>query len=89
MYIYSYLHEILFAKFTCLLHEWVTRQEQINPVWKTLELIVRDQETITRLKTLNNKWTKEIDFRFERVREGNVLDFSIECSESFISVEKV
>jgi hypothetical protein len=36
---------------------------------------------------LDNKWTKAIDFWFKQVKEGYIVEFVVECNESFNSVE--
>lgn len=45
-------------------------------------------ETITRLKVLDIKWTRAIKFWFERVKEGYLVEYAIECSESFSSTKR-
>jgi hypothetical protein len=37
---------------------------------------------------VDNKWARAIEFWFEHVKEGYIVEFSIECSESFNSVER-
>jgi hypothetical protein len=38
---------------------------------------------------MHNKWERTIEFWFECVKEGYIVVFSIECSESFSSVERI
>jgi hypothetical protein len=63
------MHEIFCAKFPCLLHEWIKRKVAMNLVALSLKTIVWDQDMLDRLKELDNKWTRAIDFWFTRVKE--------------------
>ena len=63
------MHEIFCAKFPCLLHEWIKRKVVMNLVVLSLKTIVWDQDMLDRLKELDNKWTRAIDFWFARVKE--------------------
>jgi hypothetical protein len=40
------------------------------------------------MKALDNNWDQIIDFWFYKVKEGYIIEFSIECSDSFIEVER-
>jgi hypothetical protein len=37
---------------------------------------------------LDNKWTWDIDFWFSQVKEGYIIEFSIEYSDSFSVAER-
>jgi hypothetical protein len=51
------MHEFFFAKFPCLLHEWLKRKVATNsPVWP-LEPVDWDQAKLEELKVLDSKWT--------------------------------
>jgi hypothetical protein len=63
-YLYSDLHELFFAEFPCLLHEWLKRQMEVNSTVLPSEPIVWDQAKLDSLKALDNKWTRAIDFWF-------------------------
>ena len=41
------------------------------------------------LMELDNKWTWAIDFWFSRVKEGYIVEFVIEYSDSFSKAERV
>jgi hypothetical protein len=49
---------------------------------------VWDQNTVNRLKYVDNKWANEVEFWFDRVKEGYIVEFYIECSESFNTFER-
>jgi hypothetical protein len=53
-----------------------------------VEPIVWDQAKLDSLKVLDNKWTRAIDFWFTRVKEGYIIEFSIEYSDSFSEAER-
>jgi hypothetical protein len=61
-YFYRDMHEISFVEFPCLLFGWLKRQTATNSIVWTLEPMVWDQAKCERLKVLDNKLTRAIDF---------------------------
>jgi hypothetical protein len=53
-----------------------------------MEPIVWDQAKLDNLKVLDNKWTQAIYFWFTRVKEGYIIEFGIEYSDSFSEAER-
>jgi hypothetical protein len=47
------------------------------------ESLVWDKFTNDRLKALDKKWTRAIYFRFTRVKEGYIIEFVVEFTDSF------
>jgi hypothetical protein len=43
---------------------------------------------IDRMKALDNKWTRAIDFWFSRVKEGYIIEFVVEYTDSFSEAER-
>jgi hypothetical protein len=43
---------------------------------------------VNRLNYVDNKWVISIDFWFEHVKEGYIVDFFVEGSKSFSSAER-
>jgi hypothetical protein len=82
------MHELFFVEFPCLLHEWLKRKEKVNPTVLPLESIVWDQSNIDILKEMDYKWMRDIDFWFSRVKEGYIIEFSIEYSDYFREAER-
>jgi hypothetical protein len=52
------------------------------------EPLVWDNTTTDRLKALDNKWDRAIEFWFSRVKEGYTIKFSIEYNDYFCEVER-
>jgi hypothetical protein len=52
------------------------------------EPLVWDQNTINKLKYVDNEWDRVVKLWFDRVKEGYIVEFVIECSESFNNVER-
>jgi hypothetical protein len=88
MYLYSDMHEIFFVEFPCLLHEWIKRKVATNSLVWPLEPVVWDQAKLEELKVLDNKWTQAIDFWFSRVKEGYIIEFIMEYTDSFSEAER-
>jgi len=61
-YLYTDIHDNLFTKFLCLLYECSKRQTATNTTLRPLELILLDQATVDKMKVLENKWARDIDF---------------------------
>jgi hypothetical protein len=87
-YIYLDMHDLFFAKFPCLLDEWLKRQVVINSAAFLVEPIVWDKAKLDSLKVLDNKWTRDIDIWFTRVKEGYIIDFVVEYSDSLSEGER-
>jgi hypothetical protein len=43
---------------------------------------------IDKERAKSNKWARVVDFLFDWVKEGYIVEFSIECIESFSQVER-
>jgi hypothetical protein len=56
-------------------------------VWP-LEPVVWDQAKLEELKVLDNKWTWAIEFWFARVKEGYIVEFTMEYTDSFSEAER-
>jgi hypothetical protein len=87
MYLYSNMHELFVTEFPCLLYEWLKRKTTNNISLRSQEPLVWDQVTIDRLKALDNKWTRAIDFLFSQVKEGYIIEFVVEYTDSFSEAE--
>jgi len=64
------------------------RKTTTNTALRPLESIVWDQAMVDRLKELDKKWTRAIDFWFSRVKEGYIIEFVVECTNYFSEVER-
>lgn len=65
------------------MHESIKRQREIQSVWKGQESLVCDQDAINRLQYVDNNWAKSINFGFDHVKEG----FIVECNDLVYSLE--
>jgi hypothetical protein len=59
------------------------RKETINIALGSQNPLVWEYNMINRLKSMDNKWARVVEFLFDRVKEGYIIDFSIECIDSF------
>jgi len=76
------------VEFPYLLYEWMKIKTATNYALWPLEPMVWDRATFDRLKELENKWTRSINLWFSRVKEGYIIEFFVEYSDSFTEVEK-
>jgi hypothetical protein len=42
---------------------------------------------VNRMRYMDNKWARDIELWFEHVKEGYIVEFSMECGESFNNAE--
>jgi hypothetical protein len=87
-YIYTNMHETFFIEFPCFLYEWMKRKIATNSALWPLDPLVWDQVILYRLKALDNKWNKAIDLLFTQVKEGYIIEFPMEYSDSFSEAER-
>jgi hypothetical protein len=52
------------------------------------EPLVWDKILVDRLKELDNKWTRAIDFWFSRMKEGYIIEIVVEYTNSFSEAER-
>jgi hypothetical protein len=64
------------------------RKTTTNSTMWPLEPVVWDQAMLDRLKVLENKWTRAIEFWFSRVKEGYIIEFVVEYTDSFSEAER-
>jgi hypothetical protein len=69
-YLYTDMHEMFFVEFPCFLYEWMKRKTTTNSALWPLEPVVWDQDTLDRVKELDNKWTQAIEFWFYSSKGG-------------------
>ena len=50
----------------------------INTSFEAQESLVWDQNIINKMKSIDNKWAIVVDSWFDQVKEGYIVDFSIE-----------
>ena len=86
---FSNLHEPFFAESLIVLFQWLKRQAEINTIRPYQERIKWDKSVLERLATVNNCWSRVVDFWFRSIKEGYIVEFSIDFNNSFsIAQEK-
>ena len=69
------------------MHECIKRQREIQSVWRGQESLVCDQDAINRLQYVDNNWAKSINFGFDHVKEGFIVELVVECNDLVYSLE--
>jgi len=75
IYIYIYKHKIFFTEFPSLLQKLIKRRVEINTICHSHIPVIWDRETLERLKIY--LWTHAINYWFEQVKEGYIVEFVI------------
>jgi hypothetical protein len=53
-------------------------------VWRAQEPLVWDQEVVTRLKYLDNKWAKVIDFSSNELKKDTLLNLRLNAANLLV-----
>ena len=87
-YIFTDLHEIFFATFPIVLHEWLSRLAD-NKTWTQSDRSVEwSPEKIERLKHTNKPISREVDFWLNSLLEGFVTKFAVYILKAYINAER-
>jgi hypothetical protein len=76
------MHELFFGEFPCILHEWLKRQACYQFDHATSGANSLGSNQVDSLKELEKRWTREIDFWFTQVKEGYIIEFTIQYCDS-------
>ena len=82
-YIYSYIHEVCFAKFPIVLHEWLCNiaTQQIN--FQGGEPKEWNLFLIEQLKRISNTISRAMEFWVDSILEGYITNFFVDTITSY------
>ena len=87
-YIYSDIHEIFFAKFPILLHEWVSRLATKQPNFQRREAIEWSDQLVHEVTSVSNPIFRDVDFWVVSILQGHVTEFAVDIITSYSEVER-
>jgi hypothetical protein len=86
-YVFSEIHESFFSEFPMLLQEWITWLKDTHPK-NRVRSVEWTEESIARLKRVNNKFTCAVDFWLDNIVVGYITEFAVDTSKSYSVAEK-
>ena len=87
-YIFTHLHEILFATFPSELHAWLSRLTENKTSTRNDKLAEWTPEAIQRLKCTNNSISRVVDFWLNSLLEGFVIEFIVDTLKAYSEAER-
>ena len=86
--VYSGIHEKHFSKFPILLNEWLSRLKFKKKIFQGGDLETWTLQLIQWLKCVNRKISRVIDFWFNIILEGYIIEFVFDTVKSYTEVEQ-
>ena len=87
-YIYSYIYEILFSKFSIVLHEWLSKLATQQRNFQGGEPREWSPFLIELLIRVNNPISRDMDFWVDSILEGYITEFFVYTITSYIEAER-
>ena len=81
-YLYIDIHEILFAEFPIVLHEWLLRLESRQSNFQIREAVKWSAQLICELGSVSNPISRAIYFWVDNILQGYITKFAVEMITS-------
>jgi hypothetical protein len=81
-YVFNEIHKSLFSEFPTLFQECITRLEDTHPM-NRVRSMEWTEESIMRLKRVNNKFSHAVDFWLDNIVAGYITEFAIDTSKYY------
>ena len=86
--LYIDIHEIFFAEFHIVLHEWLSRLATRDEKFQRREAIEWNAQLIHELTSVSNTISRAIDFWVESILQGYSTEFVVEAITSYSEAER-
>ena len=86
-YIYFDIHEIFFAEFPIVLHEWLSRLETRQTNFQRREAVGWSAQLIHKVTSVSNPISRAIDFWVDSILQGYIIEFAVETITSYSEAE--
>ena len=87
-YLYTDIHEIFFAEFPIVLHEWLSRLATQQTNFQRREAVEWSAQLIRELAIVSNPISRAIDFWFDSILKGYITEFAVETITSYSEAER-
>ena len=86
-YIYSDIHEIFFAEFPIVLHEWLSILATRQTNFQRREAVEWSAQLIRELTIVSNPISRAVDFWVDSILQGYITEFAVETITSYSEAE--
>ena len=87
-YVYTEFHEILFGEFLIILTEWLEILVENTGRHKTAAPRNWPPELVRQLNYVSNPLTRAVDFLLYSILGGYIIEFVVDCIQSYIFTER-
>ena len=88
VYIYSDIHEIFFAEFPVIVHEWLSRLVRRQTNFQRREVVKWNEQLVHKVTSASNTISRAIDFWVESILQGYITKFVVEAITSYSEAER-
>ena len=88
-YIYTDIHEILFAKFPIVLHEWLSILVRRKKNFKIRESLEWSDQLVCEVTIVSNTISRAVDFLVDIILQGYITKFVVEAITSYSEAERI
>ena len=86
-YLYIDIHEIFFAEFPIVLHEWLSRLVTRRTNFQRREVVEWSAQLIRELTSVSNPISRAIDFWVNSILQGYITEFAVETITLYSEAE--
>ena len=87
-YIYSDIHEIFFAEFPILLHEWLSRLATKQTNLQRRETMEWNDQLVREVTSVSNTISRAVDFWDNSILQGYIIELAVDTITSYSEVER-
>ena len=88
-YIYSDIHEIFFAEFPIVLHEWLSILATRKTNFQKSEAVEWSNQLVHEITSVSNTVSRAVDFWVDSILQGYITEFEVEKITSYSEAERI
>ena len=87
-YIYSYIHEVFFAEFPIILHEWFSKLVTRQTNFQRREAVEWNNQLVYEVTSVSNTISRVVDFWVDSILQGYITEFVVDTITSYSEAER-
>ena len=87
-YIYPDVHEVFFAEFLVILHEWLSRLARRHTNFQRRQTVEWNHQLVREVTKVSNSIFRAIDFWVDSILQGYITKFAVETITSYSEVKR-
>jgi len=87
-YLFTDLHEIFFAEFPIIFYEWISRIAEKKTCFRRDQPTIWNVVSINRLKSVSNSISRVVDYWFDSIVGGYIIEFLVDIVKSYSAAER-